>query len=68
MRSDLSISSWARSAGPLQSWGRDRFDYLVNNAGTSLHKNFAETTEEELDKVYNVHFKGVFFLTQKLLR
>ncbi len=51
----------------LQSWGRDRFDYLVNNAGTSLHKNFAETTEEELDKVYNVHFKGVFLLTQKLL-
>jgi NAD(P)-dependent dehydrogenase (short-subunit alcohol dehydrogenase family) len=23
--------------------------------------------EEELDRLYNVHFKGVFFLTQKLL-
>jgi NAD(P)-dependent dehydrogenase (short-subunit alcohol dehydrogenase family) len=45
----------------------DRFDYLVNNAGTSLHKNFDQTTEEELDSIYRVHFKGVFFLTQKLL-
>jgi NAD(P)-dependent dehydrogenase (short-subunit alcohol dehydrogenase family) len=45
----------------------DRFDYLVNNAGTSLHKAFVQTTEEELDRLYNVHFKGVFFLTQKLL-
>lgn len=45
----------------------DRFDYLVNNAGTSLHKNFDQTTEEELDSIYRVHFKGVFFLMQKLL-
>ena len=27
----------------------------------------ALATEEELDSIYNVHFKGVFFLTQKLL-
>jgi NAD(P)-dependent dehydrogenase (short-subunit alcohol dehydrogenase family) len=51
----------------LADFGAQRFDYLVNNAGTSLHKAFQETTEEELDKLYNVHFKGVFFLTQKLL-
>ena len=51
----------------LSELGTGRFDYLVNNAGTSLHHAFDETTEEELDKVYNVHFKGVFFLTQKLL-
>jgi NAD(P)-dependent dehydrogenase (short-subunit alcohol dehydrogenase family) len=51
----------------LPNFGTDRFDYLVNNAGTSLHKSFDQTTEDELDKVYNVHFKGVFFLTQKLL-
>ena len=48
--------------------GAERFDYLVNNAGTSLHKRFEQTTVEELDDVFNVHFKGVFFLTQKLLR
>jgi NAD(P)-dependent dehydrogenase (short-subunit alcohol dehydrogenase family) len=45
----------------------ERFDYLVNNAGTSHHAAFDKTTEEELDSLYNVHFRGVFFLTQKLL-
>jgi NAD(P)-dependent dehydrogenase (short-subunit alcohol dehydrogenase family) len=47
--------------------GATRFDYLVNNAGQSLHKAFDQTTEEELDAIYNVHFKGVYLLTQKLL-
>jgi NAD(P)-dependent dehydrogenase (short-subunit alcohol dehydrogenase family) len=51
----------------LTELGAERFDFLVNNAGTSLHKAFDQTTEEELDHLYNVHFKGVFFLTQKLL-
>jgi NAD(P)-dependent dehydrogenase (short-subunit alcohol dehydrogenase family) len=52
----------------LTRFGADRFDFLVNNAGNN-HRNmpFAEATEGELDSVYNVHFKGVFFLTQKLL-
>lgn len=45
----------------------ERFDYLVNNAGTSHHNSIEKTTEAELDALYNVHFKGVFFLTQKLL-
>jgi NAD(P)-dependent dehydrogenase (short-subunit alcohol dehydrogenase family) len=45
-----------------------RFDFLVNNAGNS-HRNmpFEKATVEELDSIYNVHFKGIFFLTQKLL-
>jgi NAD(P)-dependent dehydrogenase (short-subunit alcohol dehydrogenase family) len=51
----------------LQSWGNGRFDYLVNNAGNSLHASFAETTEAQFDEIVNVHFKGVYFLTQKLL-
>lgn len=51
----------------LQSWGRDRFDFLVNNAGNSLHANFSETTEAQFDEIFNVHVKGVYFLTQKLL-
>jgi NAD(P)-dependent dehydrogenase (short-subunit alcohol dehydrogenase family) len=49
------------------SWGRGSFDYLVNNAGISHHAAFDKVTEEELDSLYQVHFKGVFFLTQKLL-
>jgi NAD(P)-dependent dehydrogenase (short-subunit alcohol dehydrogenase family) len=51
----------------LTDLGADHVDYLVNNAGTSHHNSIATTTEEELDSLYNVHFKGVFFLTQKLL-
>ena len=49
------------------TWRRDKFDFLVNNAGTSHHAAFAETKEADFDHLVNVHFKGVFFLTQKLL-
>ena len=49
------------------NWGRDRFDFLVNNAGTALYAPFAETTEAQLDGVINVHFKGVFMLSQAML-
>lgn len=51
----------------LAEMGAERFDYLVNNAGTSHHAPFEQVTEEDLDSLYQVHFKGVFFLTQKLL-
>jgi len=57
----------AEARQTLQAWGRSRFDYLVNNAGNSLHKPFDQTTEAEFDRIVNVHFKGVYFLTQKLL-
>jgi NAD(P)-dependent dehydrogenase (short-subunit alcohol dehydrogenase family) len=53
--------------GALGEFESDHFDYLVNNAGTSHGKSFEQTTEAELDELYNVHLKGVFFLTQKLL-
>jgi NAD(P)-dependent dehydrogenase (short-subunit alcohol dehydrogenase family) len=49
------------------SWGRDRFDFLINNAGTSYHNGIEQTTEADLDALYTVHLKGVFFLTQKLI-
>ena len=51
----------------LEQLGAEHFDYLVNNAGTSHHNAIEKTTEEELDTLYEVHFKGVFLLTQKLL-
>jgi len=52
----------------LAQLGAERFDYLVNNAGNN-HRNmpFASVTEEELDSIYSVHFKGVLLLTQRLL-
>jgi NAD(P)-dependent dehydrogenase (short-subunit alcohol dehydrogenase family) len=48
-------------------WQRDRFNYLVNNAGVGAHASFAETTEDQFDQLVAVQFKGPFFLTQKLL-
>jgi NAD(P)-dependent dehydrogenase (short-subunit alcohol dehydrogenase family) len=50
-----------------ETWKRDRFDYLVNNAGVGAYATFAETTEEQFDLLFNVHLKGTFFLTQQLL-
>lgn len=49
------------------TWGRNDFDYLVNNAGTAGYALFADATEADFDRLTNIHFKGVFFLTQKLL-
>jgi NAD(P)-dependent dehydrogenase (short-subunit alcohol dehydrogenase family) len=45
----------------------DRFDFLINNAGTSLHASIAATTEQQFDSIIDIHFKGVFFLTQHAL-
>ncbi|BBT68986.1 MULTISPECIES: SDR family NAD(P)-dependent oxidoreductase [Enterobacteriaceae] len=50
-----------------QVWGRETFDYLVNNAGIGLYAPFAETSEAMFDELMNIHFKGPFFLTQQLL-
>jgi NAD(P)-dependent dehydrogenase (short-subunit alcohol dehydrogenase family) len=62
------FDSFVQSLGnALKELGAERFDYLVNNAGISHHNAFEKTTEEELDQLYEVHVKGVFFLTQKLL-
>lgn len=55
-------------AGALQgTFGRDRFDFLVNNAGVGAHAGLAETTEAHFDQMVAVHLKGPFFLTQRLL-
>lgn len=47
--------------------GQPNIDFLINNAGTALYAAFTDTTEEQFDTVYNIHYKGVFFLTQKVL-
>ncbi|PWV97542.1 NAD(P)-dependent dehydrogenase (short-subunit alcohol dehydrogenase family) [Hoeflea marina] len=49
------------------TWQRESFDHLVNNAGHGDTALIAETTEAQFDALVNVHFKGVFFLTQALL-
>lgn len=44
-----------------------KFDYLVNNAGVGGYSPIADVTEEAFDELLNIHFKGVYFLTQKML-
>lgn len=47
--------------------GSSNIDYLINNAGTALYSPITETKEEQLDDIVDIHFKGVFFLSQKFL-
>lgn len=47
--------------------GSPNFDFLINNAGIGLYLPFEEVTEEQMDEIYNIHYKGVFFLTQKAI-
>lgn len=66
------VSAFPAFAGRLktalnQTWQRDRFDHLVNNAGHGEVAPIAEMSERAFDTLVNVHFKGVYFLTQTLL-
>jgi len=45
----------------------EKLDALVNNAGVGIYASFAETSIEQFDSMVNIHLKGPYFLTQKLL-
>ncbi|MCO4292947.1 SDR family oxidoreductase [Solitalea sp. MAHUQ-68] len=47
--------------------GSPKFDFLINNAGTALYSPITDTTAEQMDAIFNIHYKGIFFLTQKAL-
>jgi NAD(P)-dependent dehydrogenase (short-subunit alcohol dehydrogenase family) len=49
------------------TWQRDTFDHLVNNAGFGGMAMFEDTTEELFDKFLRVLLRGPYFLTQQLL-
>ncbi len=50
-----------------EKWNTDKFDFLINNAGFGATIPFAQATEADFDRLLNVHFKGVYFLTQKAI-
>jgi NAD(P)-dependent dehydrogenase (short-subunit alcohol dehydrogenase family) len=50
-----------------QHFQRERFDFLVNNAGIGIRAPFEQTSPAQFDELMNVHLKGPFFLTQALL-
>jgi NAD(P)-dependent dehydrogenase (short-subunit alcohol dehydrogenase family) len=47
------------------TFGTDKIDFLINNAGIGINESIATTTENQLDNMVNIHFKGPFLLTQK---
>lgn len=47
--------------------GENHFDFLINNAGTALYAPIGDVTVEQMDRIYNIHYKGTFFFTQKAL-
>lgn len=49
------------------AFGSDKIDYLINNAGIGVYAPFLQTTETQLDSMFNIHYKGVYLLTQQLL-
>ncbi|MFF5040874.1 SDR family NAD(P)-dependent oxidoreductase [Streptomyces nigra] len=49
------------------TWQRDTFDHLVNNAGIAHTAMFEDTTEDDFDRLMRVLLKGPYFLTQALL-
>ena len=55
------------SQGLKEQWDRDKFDYLVNNAGTAGRAMIKDVTEELFDRIVTVNFKSVFFLSQQLI-
>ena len=50
-----------------ENMGDSKFDFLVNNAGIGATIPIGQVTEEAFDQLMNIHFKGVYFLTQKAL-
>lgn len=51
-----------------EEYNSPNFDFLVNNAGIALYAPASEVTEQQMDTIFNIHYKGVFFLTQKALK
>ncbi len=49
------------------TFGTDRVDFLINNAGIGGYSPINDATEDFFDELLNIHFKGVYFLTQRLL-
>lgn len=43
------------------------FDYLLNNAGVGHLSPLTEMKEEDFDRLYHIHLKSVYFLTQRLV-
>ncbi len=64
-----SLSSFVEEVSALlkSEWQKDKFDFLINNAGIGVMIPMLQVKEEDFDLLMNIHYKGVYFLTQKCL-
>lgn len=51
----------------LKTRGSTHIDFLINNAGIGINAPITKTTEDQFDTLCNIHLKGVYFLTQKII-
>lgn len=49
------------------TWNSNGFDFLINNAGVAGRMPIDQMTEDVFDNLFDIHFKGVYFLTQRAL-
>jgi NAD(P)-dependent dehydrogenase (short-subunit alcohol dehydrogenase family) len=64
-----SIDTFAKSVTDVlkKNWNVDRLDFLINNAGVGATLPIPQVTENDFDRLLNIHYKSVYFLTQKLI-
>jgi NAD(P)-dependent dehydrogenase (short-subunit alcohol dehydrogenase family) len=66
------VKSFDAFVGQLKTSLKDKLDathidFLINNAGIGGYFPITDATEASFDELLNIHFKGPYFLTQKLL-
>lgn len=50
-----------------EKFNTNKFDFLVNNAGTGVHKSFQTTTLGNFKDMVNIHLMASYFITQNAL-
>jgi NAD(P)-dependent dehydrogenase (short-subunit alcohol dehydrogenase family) len=49
----------------MSKWQQSKIDFIIHNAGIGASIAINNASENDFDKFMNIHFKSVYFLTQK---
>ena len=67
VKADVTIKSQIEQMVEFVLKKYNKIDVLINNAGISQIKPFADITEEDFDKIINVNLKSMFYTAQAVL-